>query len=188
MALRIEDYAVIGDTQSAALIGKDGSIDWLCFPRFDSTACFAALLGTPDHGRWLIAPEAPVREVRRQYRGDTLVLETEFHTDEGVVRVVDAMPIRTRWLDLVRVVEGVKGKVRRKMRLVVRCDYGTITPGVRKPRRAPLAGGGRDALELFSPVPTSGEGFTPAASFDVAAGDRLPFLINWYPSHEDPPP
>ena len=106
MALRIEDYAVIGDTQSAALIGKDGSIDWLCFPRFDSAACFAALLGTPDHGRWLIAPEAPVREVRRRYRGETLVLETEFRTDEGVVRVTDAMPIRTRWLDLVRVVEG----------------------------------------------------------------------------------
>lgn len=188
MALRIEDYAVIGDTQSAALVGKDGSIDWLCFPRFDSPACFAALLGTPDHGRWLLTPEAPVREIRRRYRGETLVLETEFHTDEGVVRVIDAMPIRTRWLDLVRVVEGVKGRVRMKMELVVRFDYGSIIPWVRKTKRALLAIGGPDALEFFSPVPTRGEGFTTVASFDVAAGDRLPFLINWYPSHEDPPP
>ncbi|HEY3585993.1 MAG TPA: glycoside hydrolase family 15 protein, partial [Myxococcaceae bacterium] len=188
MALRIEDYAVIGDTQSAALVGRDGSIDWLCFPRFDSPACFAALLGTPDHGRWLLAPEAPVREIRRQYRGDTLVLETEFHTDEGVVRVIDAMPIRTRWLDLVRVVEGVKGRVRMKMELVVRFDYGSIIPWVRQTKRALLAVGGPDALELFSPVPTHGKDFTTVASFDVAAGDRLPFLVNWYPSHEDPPP
>jgi GH15 family glucan-1,4-alpha-glucosidase len=188
MALRIEDYAVIGDTQSAALVGRDGSIDWLCFPRFDSPACFAALLGTPDQGRWLLAPEAPVREIRRQYRGETLVLETEFHTDEGVVRVIDSMPIRTRWLDLVRVVEGVKGRVRMKMELVVRFDYGSIIPWVRKTKRALLAIGGPDALELFSPVPTRGQGFTTVASFDVAAGDRLPFLINWYPSHEDPPP
>ncbi|HEY1906005.1 MAG TPA: glycoside hydrolase family 15 protein [Myxococcaceae bacterium] len=188
MALRIEDYAVIGDTQSAALVGRDGSIDWLCFPRFDSPACFSALLGTPEHGRWLLAPEAPVKEVRRRYRGDTLVLETEFHTDEGVVRVIDAMPIRTRWLDLVRVVEGVTGRVRMKMELVVRFDYGSIVPWVRQTKRALLAIGGPDALELFSPVPTQGEGFTTVASFDVAAGDRLPFLINWYPSHEDPPP
>jgi len=188
MALRIEDYAVIGDTQSAALIGKDGSIDWLCFPRFDSPACFAALLGTPEHGRWLIAPEGPVREIRRRYRGETLVLETEFHTDEGVVRVIDAMPIRTRWLDVVRVVEGVEGKVRMKMELVVRFDYGTIIPWVRKTKRALLAIGGPDAVELFSPVPTRGQGFTTVASFDVAKADRLPFLINWYPSHEDPPP
>src|ERR1700745_4338025 len=117
MTLRIEDYAVIGDTQSAALVGKDGSIDWLCFPRFDSPACFAALLGTPEHGRWLIAPEGPVREVRRRYRGETLVTDEEVHTAEGVVRVVDAMPVRTRWLDLVRLVEGVEGKVRMKMQL-----------------------------------------------------------------------
>jgi GH15 family glucan-1,4-alpha-glucosidase len=188
MALRIEDYAVIGDTQSAALVGRDGSIDWLCFPRFDSPACFSALLGTPEHGRWLLAPEAPVKEVRRRYRGQTLVLETEFHTDEGVVRVIDAMPIRTRWLDLVRVVEGVKGRVRMKMELVVRFDYGSIIPWVRQTKRALLAIGGPDALELFSPVPTRGEGFTTVASFDVAAGDRLPFLINWYPSHEEAPP
>src|SRR5262245_27402668 len=100
MALPIEDYAIIGDTQSAALVGKDGSIDWLCFPRFDSGACFAALLGTPEHGRWLIAPEGAVRETRRRYLGDSLVLETEFHTDEGVVRLIDGMPIRTRWLDV----------------------------------------------------------------------------------------
>ncbi|RPH66707.1 MAG: glycoside hydrolase family 15 protein [Myxococcaceae bacterium] len=188
MALRIEDYAVIGDTQSAALVGKDGSIDWLCFPRFDSGACFAALLGTPEHGRWLITPEAPVWETRRRYLGESLVLETEFHTDEGVVRVIDGMPVRTRWLDVVRLVEGVKGRVRMKMELVIRFDYGSIVPWVRKTRYGVRAVGGPDALELFSPVPTRGEGLTTVASFDVGAGDRLPFQTNWYPSHEDPPP
>src|SRR5215470_18493304 len=108
MALRIEDYAVVGDTQTAALVGKNGSIDWLCVPRFDSGSCFAALLGTPEHGRWLVAPEGKVRATRRRYRGESLVLETEFETDEGVVRVVDSMPVRTAWPDLVRLVEGVQ--------------------------------------------------------------------------------
>src|SRR5215831_1293054 len=132
MALRIEDYAVVGDTQTAALVGKNGSIDWLCVPRFDSGSCFAALLGTPEHGRWLLAPEGEVRETRRRYRGESLVLETEFHTDEGVVRVVDAMPIRTQWPDLVRLVEGVKGRVRMRMELIIRYDYGSIVPWVRQ--------------------------------------------------------
>ena len=134
MGLRIEDYAVISDTQSAALVGNNGSIDWLCLPRFDSGACFAALLGTPEHGRWLLAPAAPVRETQRRYRGDSLVLETEFHTDDGVVRVVDGMPIRTRWPDLARMVVGVEGKVRMRMELVIRFDYGSIVPWVRKGR------------------------------------------------------
>src|SRR5262249_4340751 len=150
------------------------------FPRFDSPACFAALLGTPEHGRWLIAPEAPVRETRRRYLGDSLVLETEFHTDEGVVRVIDGMPIRTRWLDVARVVEGVKGRVRMKMELVIRFDYGSIVPWVRQLKHALRAVGGPDAVELFSPVPTRGEGLTTVASFEVAPGDRLPFLTNWY--------
>jgi GH15 family glucan-1,4-alpha-glucosidase len=189
MALRIEDYAVIGDTQSAALVGKDGSIDWLCVPRFDSGACFAALLGTPENGRWLLAPEGKVRDTRRRYRGDSLVLETEFHTDEGVVRVVDGMPIRTRWPDLVRSVEGVKGRVRMRMELVIRFDYGSIVPWVRNVgQNILLAVGGPDALELRSPVSTRGEGMTTVAEFEVSEGQRLPFLLSWHPSHEDPPP
>jgi GH15 family glucan-1,4-alpha-glucosidase len=188
MALRIEDYAVVGDTQTAALIGKNGSIDWLCVPRFDSGACFSALLGTPEHGRWLLAPEGKVLETRRRYRGESLVLETEFHTDEGVVRVVDAMPVRTQWPDLVRLVEGVKGRVRMRMELIIRFDYGSIVPWVRRAGRGLLAVGGPDAIELQSPVPTRGEGMTTVASFDVAAGDRVPFLLTWHPSHEDPPP
>ena len=188
MALRIEDYALIGDTQSAALVGKDGSIDWLCLPRFDSGACFAALLGTREHGRWLLTPEAPVRRTRRGYRGDSLVLETELHTDDGVVRLVDGMPIRTRWPDLVRLVEGVKGRVRMRMELIIRFDYGSIVPWVRHSGKgALLAVGGPDALELLSPVPTRGEGLATVASFEVAAGERLPFLLTWHPSHEDPP-
>jgi len=188
MALRIEDYAVIGDTQSAALVGSDGSIDWLCLPRFDSGACFAALLGTPEHGRWLLAPQEPLRQTRRRYRGDSLVLETEFHTDDGVVRVVDGMPIRTRWPDLARVVEGIQGKVRMRMELVIRFDYGSIVPWVRKGRdNALLAIGGPDALELLSPVPTHGERMTTVATFDVSAGERVPFLLTWHPSHQAPP-
>jgi GH15 family glucan-1,4-alpha-glucosidase len=188
MALRIEDYAVIGDTQSAALVGRDGSIDWLCLPRFDSGACFSALLGTPDHGRWLLRPAVPVRETRRRYRGDSLVLETEFHTDEGVVRVVDAMPIRTRWPDLVRAVEGVKGRVPMRMELVIRFDYGSIVPWVRKvARNTLLAVGGPDAIELRTPVETRGEGMTTVADFDVSAGDSIPFLLTWHASHEQPP-
>jgi len=147
MGLRIEDYAVIGDTQSVALVGRDGSIDWLCLPRFDSGACFAALLGTPEHGRWLLRPEAEVRETRRRYRGDSMVLETEFHTDEGVVRVVDGMPVRTRWPDLVRLVEGVSGHVRMRMELIIRFDYGSVVPWVRKGRdNALLAIGGPDGF------------------------------------------
>jgi GH15 family glucan-1,4-alpha-glucosidase len=188
MGLRIEDYAVIGDTQSAALVGNDGSIDWLCLPRFDSGACFAALLGTPDHGRWLLRPAAPVRQTKRRYRGDSLVLETEFHTDEGVARVVDAMPVRTRWPDLVRAVEGVKGRVKMRMELVIRFDFGSIVPWVRKVgNNILLAVGGPDALELRSPVPTRGEGMTTVAEFEVAAGDRVPFLLTWHASHEEPP-
>jgi len=124
MPLRIEDYALIGDCQTAALVGRDGSIDWLCFPRFDSPACFAALLGTPEHGRWQIAPGEPIRSVRRRYRPGTLILETEFETDSGAVALIDFMPPRTDGPDLVRIVQGVRGEVRMRLDLVVRFDYG----------------------------------------------------------------
>jgi GH15 family glucan-1,4-alpha-glucosidase len=188
MALRIEDYAVISDTQSAALVGKDGSLDWLCLPRFDSGACFAALLGTPEHGRWLLAPAVPIRSVRRRYRDDSLVLETEFQTDEGVVRVVDCMPIRTRWPDVVRVVEGVSGSVPMRMELTIRFDYGSIVPWVRRMEDGTLlALAGPDALELRTPVELRGEGLKTVATFTVAKGDQVPFLLTWHPSQEKAP-
>ncbi|MHB8877322.1 MAG: trehalase-like domain-containing protein, partial [Myxococcaceae bacterium] len=132
MALRIEDYALIGDTQTAALVGCDGSIDWLCLPRFDSEACFAALLGGPEHGRWLLAPVDEVHHTARRYRPDTLVLETELSTGTGTVRLVDFMPVRTDKLNLVRVVEGVRGEVRMRLELVLRFDYGLTVPWVRR--------------------------------------------------------
>ena len=128
MSSRIEQYALLGDTQTAALVADDGSIDWLCAPRFDSPACFAALLGTPDHGRWLLAPAAGGRASSRRYRDGTLVLETEFETAEGAVRVIDCMPIRDRNVDVVRVVEGVRGRVPMHMDLTIRFDYGVGRP------------------------------------------------------------
>src|SRR5947208_6715797 len=132
MGLRIEDYALIGDTYAAGLVGKDGSIDWLCVPRFDSGACFAALLGGPEHGRWQIAPAGEVRGVRRRYRDDTLVLETEFDTAEGTAAVIDFMPARDRDPNLVRLVEGRHGRVTMQMELVLRFDYGRVVPWVRR--------------------------------------------------------
>src|ERR1051325_6480438 len=128
MALRIEDYALIGDCETGALVGRDGSIDWLCFPCFDARACMAALLGTPEHGRWLIAPEGEVRDVRRRYRDGTLILETEFETAEGTVTLIDFMPPRTKNPDVVRIVEGKRGRVRMRVELIFRMDYGSPGP------------------------------------------------------------
>src|SRR5215203_1166309 len=125
MPLRIEDYALIGDCHTVALVGKDGSIDWLCLPYFDSEACFAALLGTPKNGRWLLAPAELTRAVRRQYHGDSLILETEFETSSGVVTIVDFMPPPGQQNDLVRLVRGTRGSVRMRMELVIRFDYGS---------------------------------------------------------------
>ena len=128
MPLPIEDYALIGDCHTTALVGRDGSIDWLCLPRFDSGACFAALLGEPRHGRWLIAPNAQPRSIRRQYRDGTLILETEFETDEGAVRIIDCMPLSNERWDVLRIVEGLKGRVAMRMELIIRFDYGSIVP------------------------------------------------------------
>jgi GH15 family glucan-1,4-alpha-glucosidase len=188
MQPRIEDYALIGDTQTAALCGIDGSIDWLCLPRFDSAACFAALLGSPDHGRWRIAPAEPVRRVTRRYREGTLVLETDFETDAGTVRLVDTMPPRGRAPDVLRVVEGVRGRVPLRMELVVRFDYGSVVPWVRRREGALLAVAGPDALILRTPVPTRGEGLKTVADFEVREGERVPFVLTWYPPYEPPPP
>ena len=131
MPSRIEDYAMIGDCQTAALVGKDGSIDWLCFPRFDSPACFAALLGTPEHGRWKVAPAGNIKAVRRRYRPGTLILETDFETADGEVRLIDYMPLRDSASDLIRIVEGRRGHVPMRLELIIRFDYGSIVPWVR---------------------------------------------------------
>jgi GH15 family glucan-1,4-alpha-glucosidase len=131
--MRIEDYGIIGDTQTIALVSRGGSIDWLCLPRFDSAACFAALVGKEEHGCWAIAPRDEITATRRAYREGTLVLETEFHTRTGCVRLVDCMPPRQRDADLVRLVCGVRGHVRMRLQLIVRFDYGSIVPWVRRP-------------------------------------------------------
>ena len=184
MALRIEDYGLIGDSQTAALVGRDGSIDWLCLPRFDSPACFAALLGRPEHGRWLMAPAGAVRRTRREYVGHSLVLATEFETDSGTVRVVDCMPPRGRQPDLVRIVEGVRGEVQMYMELIVRFDYGSIVPWVRSVDGVLRAIGGPDAISLITPVETQGRDLTTQATFTVRTGERVPFLLVWHASNE----
>src|SRR6266508_1873078 len=159
MPLRIEDYALLGNCETAALVGRDGSIDWLCLPRFDSPACFAALLGTPEHGRWRLAPAAAIRAVQRRYRDDTLVLETEYETDTGAVRVVDCMPPRTERPELVRLVEGTRGRVAMRMELAVRFDYGSLIPWVRRVEDGLSAVGGPDGLRRRTPVDLRGENF-----------------------------
>jgi GH15 family glucan-1,4-alpha-glucosidase len=183
MALRVEDYALIGDTHTAALVGVDGSIDWLCLPRFDSGACFAALLGTSDHGRWLLAPEADARAVRRRYRPDTLILETEFETDGGAVRLVDFMTPRHGEPDLVRVVEGVSGAVAMRMELIMRFDYGRVVPWVRRLDGYLQAIAGPDGLALWTDVPTFGQDLTTRSNFTVRAGEQVAFVLVWHPSH-----
>jgi len=185
--VRIEDYALIGDTQTAALVGRDGSIDWLCLPRFDSGSCFAKLLGTRDHGRWRLRPRDPDARVTRRYVPETLVLETTFETSTGSVRLCDFMPIRGEQPDVVRVVEGVAGRVPMEMDLVVRFDYGSSVPWVRRMGGALQAIAGPNAVELRTPVHTQGVGLATEASFEVAAGHRVPFVLTWHPSHEPPP-
>jgi GH15 family glucan-1,4-alpha-glucosidase len=187
MASPIEDYALIGDTHTAGLVSREGSIDWLCLPRFDSPACFAALLGEGSNGRWLLAPAGPVREVRRRYQGDTLVLETEHHTDDGVVRVVDFMPPRQWDPDVARVVEGVQGRVPMRMELTIRFDYGSVVPWVRHVDGALHAVAGPDSVWLRTPVPVRGENWASLADFTVAEGERVPFMLTWHASHRPAP-
>lgn len=177
---------MIGDGHTAALVGRDGSIDWLCLPRFDSGACFAALLGGPEHGRWLIAPRCGVTDVRRRYRDGSLILETDFETESGAVRVVDCMPLSNGRRDVLRIVEGLRGQVQMQMELVIRFDYGSIVPWVRQHDGALLATAGPDRLELRTPVRTHGENMTSRADFEVAAGQRVPFALNHRPSHLPP--
>ena len=188
MPPRIEDYALIGDCQTAALVGRNGSIDWLCFPRFDSPACFAALLGTSENGRWLVAPADRARSIRRNYRKGTLVLETEYETATGVVTLVDCMPPRTESPDIVRIVEGKRGQVDMHMELTVRFDYGSLVPWVNRTENGLIAIGGPDAVRLTTPVQFRGEDFRTVADFTVSAGDSIPFTLTWFPSHIGAPP
>ena len=188
MAERIEDYALLGDLQTAALVGRTGSVDWLCFPRFDSGSCFGALLGSSEDGRWLIAPTAGGAATERRYRDNTLVLESEWQTPTGRVRVIDFMPPRETKPDIVRIVEGLEGHVEMRTEFVVRFDYGSIIPWVRRlAGNTLLAIGGPDALALRTPIDLEPEGMTHAAEFTVRAGDRVPFVLTWFPSSEAPP-
>ncbi len=186
-AARIEDYAFVGDTQTGALISRDGCVDWLCFPRFDSGACFAALLGTGDNGHWKLSPNEEVRNTRRRYRGDTLILETEMETASGMVRLIDFMPPRGTNPDIVRIVEGVRGSVSMRMQLIIRFDYGQIVPWVRKRDGGLEAIAGPDALILRTPVKTRGVDLTTVAEFTVREGERIPLVLTWFASHEKPP-
>ena len=183
MPLPIESYALIGDCHTAALIGTDGSMDWLCFPRFDSGACFAALLGGPEHGRWLLAPAGKVKSVQRRYRRDSLILETDFHTSRGSVRVIDFMPVSDQRWDVVRIVQGLTGKVALRMELVVRFDYGSIVPWVRRSDDLLLITAGPDTLELASSVAVEGENMKTVAEFSVGKGKHETFVLNYRPSH-----
>ena len=186
--MKLEAYALIGDTQTAALVSTEGAIDWLCLPRFDSGACFASLLGDDANGSWRIAPAGGGTATARRYRPGTLVLETTFTTDQGTVRVVDCMPLRGEEPDVVRIVEGVSGRVDMRMDLTIRFDYGRSVPWVRRADGALQAVAGPDALYLRTPVPTRGAGLATVAEFTVAAGERVPFVLAWHPSHLSAPP
>src|SRR3984957_14401223 len=184
MAVRIEDYALIGDCETAALVGKDGSVMWLCCPRFDSGACFAALLGTTEHGRWKIAPAGDVVGVHRQYRDSTLILETQFETADGAVTVIDFMPLRDTHSDLIRIVRGDRGTVPMRMELSLRFDYGSSIPWVTKMDDGALrAIAGPNMVFLRTPIELRGENFHTVAEFSVNAGEEVPFVMTYLPSH-----
>jgi GH15 family glucan-1,4-alpha-glucosidase len=188
MATRIEDYAIIGDCETAALVSRDGSIDWLCWPRFDSPACFAALLGAPEHGRWRLAPVDAAARVTRRYRGDTLILETEFETAEGSVLVIDFMPLRDSKSNIVRTVVGKRGRVAMQTQIILRFDYGAIVPWVSRLDDGVLrAIAGPDMIVIRADVELHGEGFTTVGDFTIGEGERVSFVMTWGPSHLEPP-
>jgi GH15 family glucan-1,4-alpha-glucosidase len=188
MALRIEDYALIGDCKTAALVGRDGSIDWLCWPRFDSAACFAALLGEADNGRWLIAPQHPPLGTTRRYRPGTLVLETEFQTETGRAAIIDFMP-PADGADLVRIVIGRSGRVAFQTELAARFNYGGTVPWVNRLDEATISAiAGPERLVLRTPVALYGEDLKTVGEFTVEAGQSVPFVLSYGRSFEDPPP
>lgn len=184
---RIEDYAILGDLQTAALVSTEGSVDWLCLPRFDSPACFAALVDGPEAGRWILAPAGGGACTRRRYVEDTLVLETEWESEQGTVRVIDFMPPRGNAPDIVRIVEGVSGSVQMHGELTLRFDYGSVRPWVHHDGDQLLAVAGPDAVRLRTPAPTSGHEWSTASDFTISAGDRVPFVLTWSPSYERHP-
>ncbi|WP_026202032.1 glycoside hydrolase family 15 protein [Bradyrhizobium sp. WSM2793] len=187
MSQRIEDYALIGDCETAALVGRNGSIDWLCWPAFDSDACFAAILGTHKNGRWLIAPGEDVTKISRRYLGNTLILETRFETKSGTVALIDFMPPRGKASDIVRLVRGVSGAVKMRMELVIRFGFGTDIPWVRRIDHSLMAIAGQDMTVLRTPVETRGEDLTTVSDFEVKAGETVPFVLTYGPSHLEPP-
>ncbi|HVY06794.1 MAG TPA: glycoside hydrolase family 15 protein [Burkholderiales bacterium] len=185
----IADYALVGDCETAALVGRNGSVDWLCWPRFDSGACFAAMLGTRDHGRWLVTAADPAARATRAYREDTLILETTWETPTGAVTVIDFMPVGDGESNLVRLVKGMRGTVAMDMEFLLRFDYGASVPWI---VRLPDANGicaiaGPDMAVLLSPVAFEGRDFAHAARFDVREGDSLPFVLTYSPSHLERP-
>src|SRR5215469_10592480 len=186
---KIEDYAFLSDTQTGALVSRDGCVDWLCFPRFDSPACFASLLGEKENGHWRFFPKEKVETTRRRYRGETLILETEVETQSGAVRLIDFMPPRGENPDIVRIIEGLRGKVSMQMELIIRFDYGHIVPWVRRRKRFDglEAIAGPDGLILRTSVETCGKDLSTVAEFTVAKGDRVPFVLTWFASHLEPP-
>ncbi|MFI9101735.1 glycoside hydrolase family 15 protein [Streptomyces fildesensis] len=192
MAGRIEDYALIGDMQTAALVCRDGTVDWLCLPRFDSPAVFAGLLGTEQHGFWRLGPAhapgtGPPAATRRRYRGDSLVLESEWDTPRGTVRVIDFMPPRDGAPQVIRIVEGVSGRVPMRSALRMRFSYGQIVPWVHKVGDRTVAVAGPDSVWLDTEVDTYGKDLTTYADFTVSPGERVAFTISWEPSHRPPP-
>lgn len=186
-ASRIEEYALIGDLHTAAMVSADGSVDWLCLPRFDSPACFAAMLDEDSAGRWLLAPVGAGRCTRRGYRDGTLILETEWETSTGHVRVTDFMPVREHAADLVRIVEGLEGSVEMVTHLLLRFDYGHVVPWVTRTERGILAVAGPEAVQVTADVPLNGRDLSTVAEFTVEVGDRVRFVLTWSPSHEPQP-
>ena len=187
-SFRIEDYAFLSDTQSGALVSREGCIDWLCLPRFDSGACFAALLGGKENGSWTLTPQEKIRKRERRYRGDTLILETDLHTNGGAVRYIDFMPPRGTNPDIVRTIEGLEGEVTIRMELVIRFDYGSVIPWVRRRHGGLEAVAGPDALILHTLIETHGEDLKTVAEFTVRKGERVPIVLTWFASHDAPPP
>jgi GH15 family glucan-1,4-alpha-glucosidase len=188
MPSKIEDYALIGDCESAALVSRNGSIDWLCWPRFDSEACFAALLGDESHGHWIITPVDENARITRRYRKNTLILETRFETDEGAVTLIDFMPLRDQRTDLARIIIGERGEVRMRTELVVRFGYGATVPWVsRLPDRTLRMIAGPDMLLFHAPLEMRGKDMRTVGEFTVKAGDKIPIVMTYAPSHLEPP-
>ena len=188
MPLGIEDYGLIGDCETAALVGRDGSIDWLCWPAFDSDACFSAILGTSENGRWLIAPSDSRHRVERRYLDGSLVLATTFETSAGAVELIDFFRPRHGPLDLVRMVRGLRGRVAMCVEFILRFDYGSMVPWVEQlPEGGISAIAGPERVVLRTPLPLRGEDLKTIGEFEISAGETIPFVLTYGLSNEPPP-